>query len=197
MEIHQANFPKQFRSNVQFKHKFRFQSTGAAFFTILRSDLLGLLAVNLTGALTNAAVIAGIKLNRMEFYAVGGATAAAPFTPATVSVEWLSQYGPSAEISDVGNAFAPAKIVVSPPRQSVASFWTLTGFNVSEVLCNVIVPIGTIADVFVDIVLVDSEASVIYTTIAAGVAGQMYAGYLDRHAGAGAVMQPVSYVSLN
>jgi hypothetical protein len=196
IEVHQTNFPRQFKSNVIFKHKFRFQSFAAVTFTTLRSDLLGLLAMNLTSGTSNASIIAGVKLNRVEMFAVGGSSVAAPFTPAVVSVEWLSNYGPSSEISDTGNAMTPAKVVSSPPRNSLASFWSLTGINPTETLFTMVCPINCVVDVWVDLVLEDGESSLLYTTIAAGTAGQLYAGLLDRSAGAAAEMVPVSYQSL-
>jgi hypothetical protein len=195
--VFNANFPRQFKSNIQFKHQFRFQSSAAGTFNVRRSDLLNLITVCPVNGTSVFRVYAGVKLNQVSMYAVGGATVAAPFTPATLSLEWLSTYGPTTELSDTGNAFEPAKVVSSPPRLSLASFWSLTGLNETDILYQSTVPIGTIVDVHVEIVYFDVDTSVAVTTIAAGSAGQTYAGFLDRSAGAAAIMVPVSYQSLN
>lgn len=158
--------------------------------------MIGLLAVN-TAVSTQSSILSGIRLNRMKIYAIGGATAALPFSPATVSVTWLSNYGPSSEISDTGNSFEPACVTVTPPPMSLASFWTLVNASPStEVLCTVSVPAGAIIDIWVDLVLYDGEVVFPFTTTAVGTVGQLYAGYLDRHVGAAATMIPVSYQSL-
>jgi len=197
MEIRQNSFPAQFKSTVILKHKFRYQS--AALLTaqpILRSHLLQVLFVNLTSLLVNSSIIAGIKLNRVEMFAVGGNTGALPFTPATTAVEWTSTYGPATEISDTGNAFSPAHLISVPPPQSLASFWSLTNSNVGDTLMLLTLPINTIVDIWVEMVLYDGENTSTVTTSANGTAGQLYAGYLDGP-GAATVLQPVSYLSLH
>lgn len=158
--------------------------------------MLGLLTVNLAAGVSNSSIIAGIKINRVEMFGVGGSSHALPFTPSIISIEWLSNYGPSKEVSDTGNALCPAKIVTSPPQHSLASFWSLTGINPTEILFNAVCPIETVFDLWVDIVLQDAETTLLYTSIATGTAGQLYAGLLDRNTGVAAQMVPVSYQSL-
>jgi len=133
----------------------------------------------------------------MEFFSIGGNAAAFPFEPAIVQLQWSSNYGPTSEFSDTGNAFAPAHLIVTPPPQSLASFWSLTGSNESEILATYSCSIFTTVDVYVDMVLEDGESVATVTTTASGVAGQLYAGYLDRSVGAGALFIPISYQSLN
>jgi hypothetical protein len=197
--ITQSHFPSTFQSNVRFKHMFRFQtsaSLGTPGTVITRAQLLGLLFVNRTGGTTNAGIIAGIKINRLRMYGVGGSTSTLPFTPSSVSVEWLSEYGPSSEFSDTGNAFSPASLTSVPPPQSLCSFWNLIqGANQGQTMMVLSAPAGTVIDLWFEIVLRDGEAENDITTVAAGVVGQLYAGYLD--AGAAAVCVPVSYLSLN
>jgi hypothetical protein len=196
VQVHQLNFPAQFNSAVRFKHKFRFISSAAATFTIQRGDLLALLAVT-TLTTTQTRIITGVKLNQVEMFAVSGGTALLPFAPSTVSVEWLSNNGPTNEISDSGNAFEPARVNTSPPRLSLASFWSIQNGNETENLLSMVVTAQTVVDIWVEFVLADGEAPSLITTIASGVTGQLYAGYLDRHVGAGSVMVPTSYISLN
>jgi len=146
---------------------------------------------------TSARIFTGVKLNKLEMFGVGGGASALPFSTSTVSCQWISAYGPTNEISDTGNAFEPAHVDTAPPRQSVASFWSIQGTNETETIAQIVVTLGTIIDVWVEFVMQDAEAASLITTIAAGVTGQLYAGFLDRSAGAAAIMVPVSYVSLN
>jgi hypothetical protein len=160
---------------------------------ITRQDLIGLMVVNLSGTTNNTCIFAGVKVNRIEMNAVGGSSVAAPFTPATVACEWLSSVGPSSEFSDTGNAMQPACLVTSPPPQSLCGFWSLTGSAPTEQLFALSGPIGTIVDVYCDLILCDNETVNLVTTTNNGVAGTLYCLYLDLHLGAAASLQPVSY----
>jgi hypothetical protein len=187
-------FPPQFQSTVRVKHRFRFQSSANSSSNITRAILLDLLMTNLTSAHTNARLISGVKLNRVELWGVSG-TNASDFAAATLSLEWLSNLGPSSESSDTGNAFHPPHVVTTPPQQSLASFWSITGQNESEILATILVPSGSVVDIWVDLILYDGETPVTITTTQSGTAGTTYAGYLDGAAGAG-LLSPVSYTSL-
>jgi hypothetical protein len=194
VNVQNSHFPRQFQSNIRFKHQFRYISTAAMTAdTMTRQDLVGMMVVNLTGTTANACIFAGVKVNRIEMYAVGGNTSALPFSPATVACEWLSSVGPSSEVSDTGNAMQPAKIVSSPPPKSLCGFWSLTGQSPNEQLFALTGPVGTIVNVFCELVLRDDEATNTVTTINNGLAGQLYELYLDLHLGAAASLQPVSY----
>jgi hypothetical protein len=160
---------------------------------ITRQDLIGMLVVNLAGTTSNSSVLAGVKVNRIEMNAVGGSTSALPFSAATVSIEWLSSVGPSSEFSDTGNALQPAKVVSSPPPRSLCGFWSLTGASPTEQLFALYGPVGTIVDVYCDLVLTDDETVNTVTTTNVGLVGQLYELYLDLHLGAAASLQPVSY----
>jgi hypothetical protein len=191
--VRNGSFPKTFQSNVRFKHKFRFIVLSATVSTITRADMLDLLFVNKV-ANNNARLFSGIKLNRVEVYAVGGSAAALPITSTTVSLEWLSNYGPSNEYSDTGNQFEPGHLVCTPPPMSLASFWSLTGSNETETLFTLTAPVACIVDIDTDIVLNDGETPVNIVTVAAGTIGLTYASYLDFSSTK--VIQPVSYESL-
>jgi hypothetical protein len=136
-------------------------------------------------------MIAGIKLNRIEMF---GNTSS---LPSSVSVEWLSNYGPSSEMSDTSTSTAsPAHLISSPPPQSLASFWSMIGINESETLFSVTVPNGTILDIWCDIVLLDGQGNTVNTTTTAS-GTYMYVSYLDGPAAATPVWLPVSVISIN
>ncbi len=191
MSTTNSSFPSSFKSNVELKHHFRFQTSAAVSTGITRANLLSLLA---TGTTTQqvARLMSGVKLNRVEVFGVSGG-GSNDYAAATVSLEWLSNLGPTSETSDTGNALNPPHIVCTPPPQSLASFWSITGQNESEILMNITAPTGAVIDVWVSSVLFDGETPVlIATTAALYTVGQLYAGYLD---GVGAAVHfvPVSY----
>jgi hypothetical protein len=159
----------------------RFTATNASSSTVItRKNLLCAYLMGYGSSTTLLRLIAGIKLNRIEIY---GSVASAGFAN-TVSVEWLSNYGPSSEISDTSTSTSePAHLVTSPPPQSLASFWSMIGTNESENIFNISCTAGSIIDVWVDIVLLDGQGNTASTsTTASGT--YLYVTYLDGPASA-------------
>jgi hypothetical protein len=192
----QSNKIVSINASVKVHHRFRYevQPGGGTSFSINRAALLNLMMVNTTGAKLNARLIAGVKLKRIEITSSPTTSVSTTFT--ACSIEWLSNYGPSTQISDMpSSSMTPARITSSPPRNSLSSFWSLTGLNETEVLFKMI--LGTnqhhVIDVWVDIVMMDDETPVLLTTNNIGTIYQFYLGYLD---GLNGFIVPVSYSSL-
>jgi hypothetical protein len=187
--------PSQFSATVRFKHKFRFLCTTASFtspVTISRANLLSLLVMNGASNTTNYRIITGLKLNRIEIF--GPSNLGSIATASTVSVEWLSNLGPSTVVSDSSssNAF-PSHITTSPPPQSLASFWSLSGINETENLFTITAQTLSIIDVWCDIVLMNGESAHSVPSTNSGVAGTLYLLALDS---SGGNYPPVSYQTL-
>jgi len=189
-------FPPQFRSQIEVSRRWRFQQLGSSSYAygIARSDLLNLLMVNLSGTTNNSRLIAGVKIRRIEMWGISNGSTTQ--NTGTISVEWLSQFGPSLEVSDTAiPSIRPPYLTATPPAQSAASFWSLTGKNESEVLFNVAGSLsGSIMDIFLDVIFYDGESVVNITTTNAGTAGQLYMGTLP--GSAPTTFVPVSYYSL-
>jgi len=181
--------PPKFDSTVRFKHRFRYVSTGSNV-TITRANLLNLL---LSPSSTTAGnrIFSGIKLNRIEAWAVEGSGTGTGnmFGPATITVEWLATLSPTTEVSDTGNCFNTAHLIATPPPLSTCAFWTTTGNNESDDLFTIVCPVGTIVDIFVDCVLMDGETPV-SVTISGGTTGMLVAFPLDGSTGS---FTPVAY----
>jgi len=196
--------PLQFDASVRLKHRFRYIDIGSGTnFSLTRALLLNLMISGNTTS-TAARLIAGVKLNRIEMFTVctTAVTAATPET--TISVEWLSNYGPSTEASDTSiSPSLPAHVISVPPAFSLASFWSLTGINESEVIAKLVLPstaspffANTVLDVWVDVVLMDDETPVSVSGFAnALTVSQFYLSYLDG-VGSSAEIRPVSYTSI-
>jgi hypothetical protein len=186
----QANHVPSFLSTVHVRHHFRYQVNSAGFSgNLLRSELLNLLAV--ADSMGNGwRLFSGVKLNRIE---IRVPSAGADVTLVTTSVEWTSTYGPSSEISDTGTPLHPPFLITSPPPQSLASFWSLTGFNETDVLALLVLPGFAIVDVWVDGIFQDGQTPVSTGNFSASTAGQVYAIALDGRASNKVV--PVSYTT--
>jgi hypothetical protein len=186
-------------ASVKVSHRYRYAVDLASTpntYNITRANLLNLLFINNSGAKNNARLIAGIKLKRVEIISMSSSAVIRASSP--ISLEWLSNYGPSSEITDTPSSVSmPACIKTSPPKNSLASFWSLTGSNESEVLFKIVLPssMGHTIDVWVEQVLMDDESPVQIVTQTSGVVNQLYEGYLDGQ-NANSVLQPVSYTNL-
>jgi hypothetical protein len=187
----------QIDASVRVRHRYRFQKGSAASgapINITRANLLNLMLVG-SGAFSGYRIIAGIKLKRIEIISTFGTGSTTD--PVPISLEWLSNYGPSAQSSDTAsNVSVNACIKTSPPKQSLASFWSLTGVNESEVLCKLILPQNAshTVDLWVDIVLMDDETPVTVVTAALSTAAQFYLSYMDGQSTS--VLVPVSYTAI-
>lgn len=189
-----SQLPPQFKSDVVIKHRFRYQSNGAsAAVNITRKDLLNCLFMSSNGLGQNYRLCAAARLKRVEIWGMGGSSNVANATT-TISAKWHSQYAPSTEISDTGTIYKMAHLSTSPPAQSLAGFWSLTGNNETEVLLTLQIDQGYIVDLWLDLVLNDGEAAVLNNTTATGATGVTYEGYAD--ASSTKLLFPVSYGSL-
>jgi hypothetical protein len=196
--------PLQFDASVRLKHHFRYIDIGSGTtFNITRGNLLNLM-VSANTTSTAARLIAGIKLNRIEMFTTASSTSGSSPSETTISVEWLSNYGPSSESSDSSISVSlPAHVTSRPPPNSLASFWSLTGSNESEIVAKLQLPSSvsgayayTIVDIWVDVVLMDDETPLTVTGYTNTLTlSQFYLGYLDGN-GSSAEIKPVSYVSI-
>jgi len=188
---------QQIDASVRIRCRLRFQKNAGASgapINLTRANLLNLMLVG-SGAMLCYRIISGIKLKRFEVISTYGASISSD--PVAISLEWLSNYGPSSEISDTAsNVSANACLKTSPPKQSLASFWSLTGNNESEVLCKLILPTNCThtVDCWFDIVLMDDETPVTVATAALSTAAQFYRGWLDGQSTS--VLRPVSYTDI-
>jgi len=147
------HFPESFNATISGTHVFRFNSDTTVSQSLSRGNLLNLVrcAVSSTAA---ARIFSGVRLNWIKIYSFSSETET---RVQTCSVEWTSTNGPSRVISDTGNAMHPAYVHTSPPRDSLASFWSLTGNNESDVLCLIEKPVAAITDISVSFILQNGE----------------------------------------
>jgi hypothetical protein len=165
-----VSHPPPFNSTISVSRRVRYvASTAFTSGSLTRADLLNHL-ICCTLATANARLLSGFKLNRIEIWSPGSST----FTTATSSVEWLSSYGPSKVVSDSSMTIEPAHIVSTPPPQSLASFWSLTGSNETETLCTLSYGANSIIDLSYEIIFQNGETPVVVTTAASNATGTVY-----------------------
>jgi hypothetical protein len=189
-----ANHIPQFASTVSVRHHFRYQASGVlSNKSITRGSLLNLLvsgAFQLTNQLNR--LFSAVKLNKVEARCpTGGSDVALN----TLSIEWFSTLGPTSEVSDTGTPLHPPILVTSPPRQSLAGFWSLTGTSESDVLFQINGPTGTIVDIWIEATLQDGESPTVIVPTNAPSNGALYALALDGISSN--VLAPVSYTTIS
>jgi len=190
-----ANHIPQFQANVRFKHRFRFMSTSnQGSLSITRAMLLNLYLSTGAGPAVYR-VFHGVKLNKIEMWSPeGGASSSG--APQQMGIEWLSNLGPTSEVSDTGNMFNWAHVVTSPPRNSLAGFWSMSGQSESEILFNLQVPLSAVIDIWVEIILNDGNSAVVLTGFTnSPTSGVNYFSYLDGP-GSTSYLSPVSVSAL-
>jgi hypothetical protein len=168
--------PGQVPSNIRFMHKFRFTVVSTTTGTgITGTDLLGMIGGMGKVVNTSVSLIAeSVKIKRIQIWSPPASQGA----NATCSVNWAGfQNTPNTEVSDTTvSVTKPAYINCKPPAQSLASFWQGLG---STTIFGIAAVAGSILEIFVDVVLNDTEVSPVTVPVATAVVGQMYYLALD------------------
>ncbi len=169
------NGPSQLKANVELRHRFRFVSTSGTATGLTGNSILG--AAGAIGTATNSTVQTisnSFKINQISIWS----PPASQGSNVTCSVDWTGfNNTPNREFSDTSVSVAtPAYLVCSPPPQSLASFWQLSG---TTQLCSIVAPTGSIIDVQLSLILADGSDAGVTVAVATAVIGTMYYLSLD------------------
>jgi hypothetical protein len=138
---------------------------------VTRGNMLNMLIMNTGGSTTNYRILNAIRLKSISVWSAETTSGSV----STIDVEWLSNYGPSTVVSDTSvSLIMPAYITSSPPKDSLAQFWSLSGINESESLYLLSAPVGSVIDITYEAILFNGETPVAVTTTNAGVLGTVY-----------------------
>lgn len=162
--------PPQLSTNVMYRHVYRFVSASDTAHSVQGSDLLGVCGTVNTAANIQTLITAAVKLHSVKIWTPPSAQGLS----STCSLEYANAtFAPSSEVSDSTMSTAvPAHIASTPPAGSVAAFW-ITGTG--NTIFTIVAPMGSIVDLDMSSVLVDTNAaSNAITTTAAGTLGEVY-----------------------
>jgi hypothetical protein len=183
--------PPQFESTYRTVHRVRYVTTnGGGNISFTRANLLNQLVMNKASGVNNGRILSGVKLDKIEMWCFSSSSTA---NYSVCSVEWTSTYGPSKVVSDSSIALEPGYVHSSPPAQSLASFWSISGSNESDIIMLLNYPGNCIIDITYSLIVQNGETPVNVVTTNSGVAGQVYQLPLDQ---TGGNVVPVSYISL-
>jgi hypothetical protein len=172
MEVAVSSVIRPYKADNVLNFSIRYQNVNNATSTtrgITRAFLLNTLIVNQNAGTSNYRVCAAVRVNRVRIY-----------TASSASLEWQSAYGPtSATIVQGTSTTASGILMQKPPKNSLASYWSLTGSNESESLFTLGCGFNDVIDVDYSVVLMDAETPVNVTSFASGTVGQLYRSYLD------------------
>jgi hypothetical protein len=187
MEVAVSSVIRPYKADNILNFSIRYQSqSGSNLRIITRGFLLNTLIMNQNSGASNYRVCASVRVNRVRIY-----------TASSCSLEWLSAYGPSSATIVQGTSTTASGILMQkPPKNSLASYWSLTGSNESENLMALTMGSNDVIDVDYSVVLMDVETPVNITTTNSGTIGQLYRSYLDGP-NAGAQYKPIYLQTLN
>jgi len=163
----------------------RYQANAAGTVNITRAQVLNLLTMNTGGSTTQYRLCQAVRVNKLELTVVAGG-----------SIEWKSTYGPNRLIEVNGTSTTAAGTLVSrPPVNTLASFWSLTGQNESEILFSISTAnTNDYLTVTFSFVLLDKSSPASVTFVNSGTLGQVYWTFLDGPR-AGAIWTPIGVTS--
>jgi hypothetical protein len=173
--------PPQIRTNVIFRHKYRFIATASSSFTVNPIKLASAAGAMCTVANSLcSSLYDSVRIRSVEVWS----PAPSQGTATTATLLWnqlaagISNMS-SIEVSDTSMSTAyPAHIKASPPRESFAANWQPASGTTPN-LMTLSISTGSVVDVDVELILSDSNASTAASTVVTGVLGIVYYLPLD------------------
>lgn len=180
--------PPQIKSNIIVHHKYRFVATTGLSFPLTSKALC--IAAGSMCTVANSTVtslFASVRLDKIEMWSPPPSQG----SYVTISAEFTGQaQSANVEFSDTTvSTSQPAHLSCTPPSRTLAAFWQTPGIG-SVTLANLVLPVSTIVDVTLSLILNDDENSAITYPVSTGVLGQNY--YLSLDNGTGHDIPPVS-----
>jgi hypothetical protein len=165
-----------FIPTVTSNHVFRFlNGANNGVFTITRANLLNLLLVTPT-AISSVRLLEAVRLKAVEIWSQPSQLGSAN---SSVTLEWLGQFGPSTVVSDIPVGVTPGHIRSSPPSDASERWWSMSGFNETDNLFTLSLPINCVIDVSLEMRFVEQESPTFADIPAGATVGQLYGYYLD------------------
>jgi len=168
---------------------------------VTRGFLLNTYVINKAGSTSSWRMCTAVRLVRIRAYLNASSTlwngSLAVTSIPQVSVTWASENSPSESVTESNGGTIMKACTFKPPRGSLASFWTTSGQNESDVILYLQTTVGIYYDVtyemnFISLTQVPSSVA----TAASGVAGTMYGCYFDGP-NTGASLAPVGVPAIN
>jgi hypothetical protein len=171
-EVRIATVLKPYTSDPILRFKIRYQAIASPYYPnftfITRGELLNCRLMCTSGT-TAYRLFQAVKVNKIEIVTAIAAT-----------FQWKSSYGPTSNTLISGTSTTAAGVYeTSPPRNSLASFWSSEGSNESEVVMSVSLTQNDYITVWYSAVIQDELANTSVTTQALNTTGQIYTTYLD------------------
>lgn len=122
------------------------------------------------GSGSNYRLFSAVRLNKIEMVVSAGG-----------SIEWLSQFSPTSVTEFNATSTTAAGVYsTTPPPNSLASFWSTSGFNESEILLKITnANPNDYLTAWYSVVISDNFPPSSVTTSAAGIGGTVYTSFFD------------------
>jgi hypothetical protein len=159
--------------------------------TFIRSQLLNVLGMATATTTVNRA-LGGVKVRRIDIYTpqINNTT-----QPSSFVFQWYTSDSCPRVYTSSSSSSTSGFLSMVPPKDSLASFWNITGFNESEVVFAMDTTAGAIIDLHLSVTLANNTTGLdgaVPRTSSGLTVGVMYQAYLDYPVGT-AVLAPVGY----
>lgn len=160
---------------------------------ITRADLINSMFVNGASGTTNYSLFSSVRIVRVDLYDLGGST---EMTVSEMRWQWYSKNAPATDFSVSGTPLKPGFMSLTPPKNSLAGFWSGVSVDGTERLATFNLPLDCVVDLTIECVLTNSRfAANVVSTAASGVAGSIYQAVLDT-ASTQKYLIPVGHISI-
>lgn len=199
--LDQVMRPTEYNAQISVRTRIRYYNDSSAYtsVTITRGALLDSI-IMATGSTSGYRINSAVKLNKIEIFGQppGAGTSVPGSVSATSSVTWLSTYAPQRVVTSTGLGTSyGAHISTSPPRMSLAGYWSLTGQNESEALCVIAVHPYDLIDLYLQYTILGQFGMGSAVTLISATVGQVYYPPLDYQANLGSsTLLPVALPSV-
>jgi hypothetical protein len=150
--------PPELDANLMLQKRIRYRESHGGITNITRKDLLNLIVVPSDGThaygLLKASRILSIKCWVLD------SSASAPLGGADqVLVTWTSSLGLDITKRSTQMSIAPGYLQTSPPKDSLAGFWTLAGSDLTQTLVSITSPDGSIIDITFEVIFANNQSA--------------------------------------
>lgn len=126
---------------------------------ITREETLNLFYMG-TGTNSARRILGSVKIDKIVIYGEGAFPATASTAMVTSpDVKWLAE-GPQTKYAMSSLGGQPQFLSSKPPAKSFAGFWSMTGVDESEILCEITAGTGSIIDITYDFVIQNDDPQI-------------------------------------
>jgi hypothetical protein len=158
-------------ADVSVSKRIRYNEVTAGTTQISRADLLNLIV--LPSSTTQAyGLLKSCRIKAIEVWTLESSASTPLGNGGEFLLTWLSNLGDEVTKRCTQMGMAPGYLLTSPPRNSLAGFWTTAASDLTEIICEISALDGSIIDIIYEFKFCNNNASRSFT-ITSGLVGKV------------------------